>query len=88
MEIVTKFAPFALFYIMLGIGMNTNIENIINMTDNKVIESMRGVNASSIADISSISRSTVIRKLNKLSKEKIIKRNKKLEYFLTGQKNK
>ncbi|MDB9784039.1 hypothetical protein OAB36_00170 [Pelagibacteraceae bacterium] len=61
------------------------IENIINMTDNKVIESMRGVNASSIADISSISRSTVIRKLNKLSKEKIIKKNKKKEYFLTNQ---
>ena len=53
------------------------IENIINMTDSKVNESMRGVNALSIANISSIPRSTVIRKLNKLSKEKIIKKNKK-----------
>jgi Mn-dependent DtxR family transcriptional regulator len=61
------------------------IENIINMTDSKVNESMRGVNALSIANISSIPRSTVIRKLNKLSKEKIIKKNKKKEYFLTGQ---
>jgi len=61
------------------------IESIINMTDIKVNESMHGVNATSIAEISSIPRATVIRKLNKLSKEKIIKRNKKLEYFLTGQ---
>jgi len=61
------------------------IENIISMNDTDVNESMLGVNASSIAAISSISRATVIRKLNKLSKEKIIRRNKKLEYFLTGQ---
>ena len=69
----------------LKIGKEEYIENIINMTDTKVNESMHGVNASSIADISSIPRSTVIRKLNKLSKEKIIKKNKKKEYFLTGQ---
>ena len=55
------------------------------MNDTDVNESMFGVNASSIAAISSIPRATVIRKLNKLSEEKIIKRNKKLEYFLTGQ---
>ena len=61
------------------------IENIIGMGDANENESMIGVNASSIADISSIPRATVIRKLNKLSKEKIIKRNKKLEYFLTSQ---
>ena len=61
------------------------IANIINMNDTEFIESMHGVNASSIAEISSIPRSTVIRKLNILSKKKIIKRNKKLEYFLTGQ---
>jgi Fic family protein len=48
------------------------------MSDNKANKSMRGINASSIADISSIPRATVIRKLNKLSKEKIIRRNKKL----------
>jgi DNA-binding Lrp family transcriptional regulator len=61
------------------------IENIISMGDNEADKSMRGVNASSIADISSIPRATVIRKLNKLGKEKVIKRNKKLEYFLTGK---
>ena len=61
------------------------IENIINMSDTKANVSMHGINATSIAEISSIPRATVIRKLNKLSKEKIIKRNKKLEYFLTGQ---
>ena len=53
------------------------IENIINMSDTEENKSMHGVNASSIADISFIPRATVIRKLNKLSKEKIIKRNKK-----------
>jgi len=61
------------------------IANIISMSDTEANESMHGINASSIAEISSIPRATVIRKLNKLSKEKIIKRNKKLEYFLTGQ---
>ena len=61
------------------------IANIISMSDTDENETMLGVNASSIAEISSIPRATVIRKLNKLSKEKIIKRNKKLEYFLTGQ---
>jgi DNA-binding transcriptional regulator YhcF (GntR family) len=60
------------------------IEDIINMSDMKANKSMHGVNASSIAEISQIPRATVIRKLNKLSKEKIIKKNKKLEYFLTG----
>ena len=61
------------------------IANIISMSDTEANESMHGVNASSIAEISSIPRATVIRKLNILSKKKIIKRNKKLEYFLTGQ---
>ena len=61
------------------------IENIINMNNSEGNESMHGVNASSIAEISSIPRATVIRKLNKLLKKKIIKRNKKLEYFLTGE---
>jgi len=61
------------------------IANIISMNDTKANESMHGVNASSIAEISSIPRATVVRKLKKLSKEKIIKRNNKLEYFLTDQ---
>ena len=42
----------------------------------------RGINASSIADISSIPRATVIRKLKTLEKNKHIMRNKKLEYFM------
>ena len=61
------------------------IANIISMSDSEANESMRGVNASSIAEISTIPRATVIRKLNKLSRERIIRRSKKLEYFLTGQ---
>ena len=40
----------------------------------------RGVNASSIADISRIPRATVIRKLNWLVSQKAIKKNKSLEY--------
>jgi DNA-binding transcriptional regulator LsrR (DeoR family) len=55
------------------------------MRDTEANKSMRGINAASIAEISCIPRATVIRKLNKISKEKIIKRNKKLEYFLTSQ---
>ena len=55
------------------------------MGDNETNKSKQGINASSIAEISHIPRATVIRKLNKLSKEKIVKRNKKLEYFLTDQ---
>jgi len=61
------------------------IANIINMADTKANEPMHGINASSIAEVSSIPRATVIRKLNKLLKKKIIKRNKKLEYFLTSK---
>jgi DNA-binding Lrp family transcriptional regulator len=61
------------------------IENIISMSDTDANVPMFGLNASSIADISSIPRATVIRKLNKLLKEKIIKKNKNLEYFLTSQ---
>ena len=34
MEIISKFAPFALFYIMLGIGMSTNIKNFIEIFKN------------------------------------------------------
>ena len=48
-------------------------------------EPKRGVNASSIAEISGIPRATVLRKLKKLLSEKIIKRNKKLEYILTNK---
>ena len=50
----------------------------------------RGINASSIADISSIPRATVIRKLKWLMKQDIIKKNKNLEYQLknSGKINK
>ena len=48
-------------------------------------EPKRGVNAASIAEISGIPRATVLRKLKILSKQKIIKRNKKLEYVLNNQ---
>jgi BASS family bile acid:Na+ symporter len=34
MEIVTKFAPFILFYIMLGIGMSINIKNLLEILKN------------------------------------------------------
>jgi len=34
MEIITKFAPFALFYIMLGIGMSTNIKSFVEAFKN------------------------------------------------------
>ena len=42
----------------------------------------RGINASSISDISNIPRATVIRKLNYLVKQKLVIKNKKLEYML------
>ncbi len=48
-----------------------------NVTEVKVD---RGVNASSIADISRIPRATVIRKLKWLIKQNCIKKNKNLEY--------
>ncbi len=42
----------------------------------------RGINASSVADISNIPRATVIRKLKWLMKQDIIKKSKNLEYQL------
>jgi DNA-binding Lrp family transcriptional regulator len=48
-------------------------------------EPIQGINATSISEISGIPRATVLRKLKKLTKEKIIKRNKKLEYVLSSQ---
>ncbi len=41
-----------------------------------------GINASSISEISSIPRATVIRKLKYLLKQKLVTKNKKLEYML------
>ena len=68
-----------------GYNKEQYIEDIINMNDTKKNKTMSGINASSIAEVSNIPRATVIRKLNKLLKDKIIKKNKKLEYFLTSQ---
>ena len=50
----------------------------------------RGINASSIADISQIPRATVIRKLKWLTKQNCIKKTKHLEYQMTkgGKLNK
>ena len=41
-----------------------------------------GINASSISEISTIPRATVIRKLKQLLKQKLVMKNKKLEYML------
>ena len=41
-----------------------------------------GINASSISEISNIPRATVIRKLKYLLKQKLVDKNKKLEYML------
>ena len=43
-----------------------------------------GINAMSISDITGIPRATVIRKLRKLVKEKILKIDNKKHYRLTG----
>ena len=69
----------------LEINKEQYIANIISMSDTESNRYMHGINASSIAEISCIPRATVTRKLKKLLKQKIIKRNKKLEYFLTEQ---
>ena len=45
---------------------------------------LRGVNASSISDITSIPRATVIRKLKWLVKQDVLKKNKNLEYFMSN----
>ena len=45
----------------------------------------RGINASSISDISAIPRATVIRKLKAMEKKKFIYRNKILEYSMGSQ---
>jgi predicted transcriptional regulator len=47
----------------------------------------RGINASSISDISTIPRATVIRKLRRMEKKGFIKRNQRLEYTLGTLKN-
>ena len=58
-----------------------------NVTEIKI---SRGINASSISDISRIPRATVIRKLKWLTKQNCIKKNKNLEYQMnnSGKLNK
>ena len=59
---------------------NIKIDNYYrNVADVKID---RGINASSIADISTIPRATVIRKLKWLMRQDVIKKNKNLEYQL------
>ena len=67
------------------------IVNYVNyfakVSDVKIIQ---GVNASSISDITSIPRATVIRKLKWLVKEDVLRKNKNLEYIMknSGKLNK
>jgi DNA-binding Lrp family transcriptional regulator len=49
------------------------------------VKIVRGVNASSISDITSIPRATVIRKLRWLEKQNVLKKNKNLEYIMKNK---
>ena len=61
------------------IKINNYYRNVTNIRTN------RGINASSISDISRIPRATVIRKLKWLSNQDIIKKNKFLEYQMKSK---
>jgi predicted transcriptional regulator len=67
-------------------NVTTEADTIINYANyfGKVsdIKIKRGVNASSISDITSIPRATVIRKLKWLVKQDVLKKNKHLEYVM------
>ena len=67
-----------------NININNYYKNVINA------QMDRGINASSISDITAIPRATVIRKLNWLLKKDTIKKNKNLEYQMNfkGKLNK
>jgi DNA-binding Lrp family transcriptional regulator len=81
----------SLYYEKISKNFNKKINLLDGMDESSYLRNIQeneppqGVNASSIADISGIPRATVLRKLNKLLKEKVIKRNKKLEYILTDE---
>ena len=66
------------------VSTNNYYENIVK------VKMLRGINASSISDISSIPRATVIRKLQWLVSQDLIKKNRRLEYILSykGKLNK
>ena len=57
-----------------------NLANYFGKVSN--VKIIRGVNASSISDITSIPRATVIRKLKWLVKQNVLKKNKNLEYIM------
>ncbi|MBD1172301.1 hypothetical protein IDG78_02005 [Pelagibacterales bacterium SAG-MED05] len=61
------------------IKINNYYRNVTNIRTN------RGINASSISDISRIPRATVIRKLKWLSNQDVIKKNKFLEYQMKSK---
>ena len=81
----------SLYYEKISKNFNKKINLLDGMDESSYLRNIQeneppqGVNASSIADISGIPRATVLRKLNKLLKEKVIKRNKKLEYILINE---
>ena len=79
----------------------THEQNVTTETDGAIsftnyfgkisdVKIIRGVNASSISDITSIPRATVIRKLKWLVKQDVLKKNKNLEYSMknTGKLSK
>ena len=66
------------------IGFNNYYNSVVSL------KMKQGINASSIADITAIPRATVIRKLNWLMKQRVVKKNKNLEYYMVplGKMNK
>ena len=77
---------------------NMNEQNLTTETNDDVnytnyfkkvsdVKILRGVNASSISDITSIPRATVIRKLKWLTKQDVLKKNKHLEYVMKNTGN-
>jgi predicted transcriptional regulator len=74
-------------------SIKNNIIETPNSSENMYLSLLKfipknGINASSISEISSIPRATVIRKLKYLVKNKLVKKNKKLEYhFFQSSKN-
>ena len=67
-------------------NLTTETDEVVNYANyfDKVsdVQVARGVNASSISDITSIPRATVIRKLKWLIKQDVLKKNKNLEYVM------
>ena len=66
--------------LMTEAGSAVNYANYFGKVSN--VKIVRGVNAASIAEITSIPRATVIRKLKWLVKQDALRKNKNLEYFM------